>query len=588
MSRRVKLGIMMALFALAVGFAAVTTTLVINGTLSIGPDGEGFDSDVIFSKSKIVDGTGTSFISADGKSLNFNVELMELGTEVDLRYDILNKNRQYDAKGTVSCDFVDETNAYNGYITITETPKEFSVNGGTKTTGHVLVKLVRSFAGDETIDYANIEFKCVIKLEANERDDLAPEVPPIYVDEELNGADPVLTGGLVPISLTNDGKVIYADMYDKWYDYSTRRWANAVIIKSEAASKYEEGDVIKEEDIESYFVWIPRYRYKLWNVDSTTITDGNAPNSSNAQTIDVVFETKNADPSEGTKNGEWLTHPAFTNFDVNGIWVAKYETGLSTATKKADGVLSSADTSLIVVKPNAYAWRQNSVTNMFNISYEYNRYLDSHMMKNTEWGAVAYLSHSAYGIGDNIRINNNSDFMTGYAFYQKPLQVSPGNTQKYAFSNDLKYTKPYNDSESGYLASTTGNITGVYDMSGGSEEIVAAYVEGTNLYSFKNIENREKYFDVYPADSTSTSYGNRILGDATGEMGPFYNYTDDDEKERVHNSWYLNPSDFISIENKWFLRGSRVHFGSIVGQFAFTAQGFVGNANSWRIVLAPQ
>ena len=67
MSRRVKLGIMMALFALAVGFAAVTTTLVINGTLSIGPDGEGFDSDVIFSKSKIVDGTGTSFISADGK-----------------------------------------------------------------------------------------------------------------------------------------------------------------------------------------------------------------------------------------------------------------------------------------------------------------------------------------------------------------------------------------------------------------------------------------------------------------------------------------------------------------------------------------
>ena len=28
----------------------------------------------------------------------------------------------------------------------------------------------------------------------------------------------------------------------------------------------------------------------------------------------------------------------------------------------------------------------------------YQRELDSHMMKNTEWGAVAYLSHSIYGI----------------------------------------------------------------------------------------------------------------------------------------------------------------------------------------------
>ena len=31
---------------------------------------------------------------------------------------------------------------------------------------------------------------------------------------------------------------------------------------------------------------------------------------------------------------------------------------------------------------------------------------DSHMMNNREWGAVAYLSHSAYGINNEIRINN--------------------------------------------------------------------------------------------------------------------------------------------------------------------------------------
>ncbi|MDE6141427.1 MAG: hypothetical protein K2G03_02380, partial [Bacilli bacterium] len=574
MSRRAKIGIMIALLALTVGFAAITTTLVVNGTLSIGPDGAGFDSDVIFSRAKISDGSGNAFISSDGKSLQFNADLMELGSEVDLRYDITNKNRQYDAKGTIECDFVDETNAYNGYITITETPKEFEVKGGTKTSGHVIVRLVKSFAGDETINSADIGFKCTINLEANERDDLAPEIPPVYVDETLNGADPVLTGGLVPVNLTNDGKVIYADMYEKWYDYSTRRWANAVIIKSEAASKYDEGDVIKEEDIESYFVWIPRYRYKLWNVDSTSVSNVSTTEVTGAQTIEITFETKNVEPSMGSKNGEWLTHPAFTNFDVNGIWVGKYETGIASAKDKASSVSNKTDVSEVIVKPNTFSWRGNKVIHIFRTAYDYNRALDSHMIKNTEWGAVAYLSHSEYGINDNMRINNNSNFLTGYAYTRIPTCVQRGTNQCYVFSVDEKLTQPYN-TETGYLASTTGNVTGVYDMSGGTEEYVAAYVEGSlsgSGFKAADLEGFEKYFDVYPADSTKTSYANRILGDATGEMGPFYNFEDDDEVVRGHSNWYLSVANFVENGyNSWFVRGGRVHYGSIAGQVAVSS-----------------
>ena len=34
----------------------------------------------------------------------------------------------------------------------------------------------------------------------------------------------------------------------KWYDYDNNRWANAVVTI---------------DGVESYFVWIPRYKYKI-------------------------------------------------------------------------------------------------------------------------------------------------------------------------------------------------------------------------------------------------------------------------------------------------------------------------------------
>lgn len=586
MSRRLKVGIMIGLLFLAVGFAAVTTTLVINGTLSIGPDGEGFDSDIIFSKAKISDGRGTAFISADGKSLNFTAELMELGKDVSLRYDITNKNRQYDATGTVSCDFVDETNAYNGYITIEEVPDDFTVKGGTKTTGYVNVRLVRSFAGDETVDSANVEFKCVIKLEAEEREELAPELPPIYTDANLNGTDPVLTGGLVPISLTNDGKVIYADMYNKWYDYSTKRWANAVLLEDGKEALYDEGDVIKEEDIKAYFVWIPRYRYKLWNVEQAdgSISETPTVDDSAIHTIEIEFESKNVEPSTGTKNGEWLTHPAFTSFDVNGIWVGKFETGFKGATAPSQAINNNMDSTNIIIKPNVYSWRFMSAGNIIKMVYDFNRTLDSHMMKNTEWGAVAYLSHSEYGINGDININNNNNYLTGYSAVNPSVSTS---------GTDPTITQPYN-TEIGHKASTTGNITGVYDMSGGSYERVAGWrVDNGSALGLRNEFRDSKYLDTYSADyePSSRAYSHMILGDATGEMGRFYYYYNRTYKvTSTFNSWYYDQSDFVSsTQYNWFVRGGNYNDYIKAGIFAFMARNSTANSQlGFRVVLAPQ
>jgi hypothetical protein len=207
------------------------------------------------------------------------------------------------------------------------------------------------------------------------------------------------------------------------------------------------------------------------------------------------------------------------------------------------------------------------------------------MMKNTEWGAVTFLSHSKYGINKEININNHYKFLTGYS------STSEADQSKYqgVIGTDSSITMPYN-TETGYLASTTGNISGIYDMSGGSYEVMAAYTiknigqcgfttDPVNIYG-------NKYFDVYPESERHDNFNNRILGDATGEMGSFYWYDDEDGTTRRHNSWY---SDFgySNINGRWTIRGGRNFYGVVAGQFNFyTNTGEANNENGFRVVLA--
>jgi len=136
----------------------------------------------------------------------------------------------------------------------------------------------------------------------------------------------------------------------------------------------------------------------------------------------------------------------------------------------------------------------------------------------------------------------------------------------------------------GLQASTTGNVTGIYDMSGGSYEYVAGY--RANTYGYSGFDETSiasydsKYFDVYNEASTQESYNYRILGDATGEMGPFA-----DGK----SSWYGNYATFVTSVYPWLGRGgSYSHENEIAGIFSFSRNdGYVINfGTSARIVLA--
>ena len=573
-----KRNIMILVFMLVIGFAAVSTTLVINGNLNIGYNEENFSSSVVYTRAETEDGTAE--INQDDKNITFETNKLENVNETaTLEFDVTNKSRNYDAEVTIKCGLKEDFKSFSEYLDITmslESPFEL-ISSETKT-GYLTIKLKKAY--NEEME-TRIEMSCELVAEPLERETLGDEYKSIYKEKILNGADPVLKEKLIPVTISNNGEVRYADISKEWYKYENKEWANAVIL-NEGVS-YQEGDIISESDIESYFVWIPRYKYQIFDEGNYTTYIESKPTESIAKEIQIEFESNSIEPSTGSKVNEWLTHPAFTNFDVNGFWVGKFETGYEGATSIDTAQVNAIDSSKVIVKPNVYSWRSSTVSNMFKTAYDYERNLDSHMMKNTEWGAVAYLSHSKYGINTEVRINNNSNFLTGHSATDETDQSSyPGES---GMTQDV--TLPYN-TPTGYKASTTGNITGIYDMSGGAIEYVAGYVQSANDqsgFSVSELATYSKYLDLYPSDATLSNFNYRILGDATGELGPFYNYSDVSGK-RFHNNWYGDHSYFADSIYPWFTRGNHYTHGLLAGQFTFSrAYGNESTIGGYRIVL---
>jgi len=381
-------------------------------------------------------------------------------------------------------------------------------------------------------------------------------------------------------------------------------------------TNYEVNEVIPEDAIESYFVWIPRYKYQIFD-DGNYQTRGSESSSldTNAvQTINVIFESKDTPVSNGSTVGSWLTHPAFTSFNSNGMWVGKFETS------KLSGSDNARNGGSVQIKPNVISWKNIQVANAFYTSYDYKRNLDSHLMKNTEWGAVAYLQHSVYGSRESVRINNNSSYITGYAANNEP---TCGNTEKNEdcnkYCNDGSCNVAYPNNPSNGSASTTGNISGIYDMTGGSWEYMMSVMldergkpaSGRNSIYHSGFNGtltcptcdgdtsgktsitdgyewpEAKYYDTYAYQTTDDHFERRILGDATGEMGPFGMVTYLTQSRAV-GSWYTNYAYFVANEYPWFLRGATPVHGENAGVFAFSYHYGVSWVNiGFRLVLTP-
>ncbi len=371
---------------------------------------------------------------------------------------------------------------------------------------------------------------------------------------DTTGANkPTLTNGLIPIKW-NGSTWIRADESNKsganqWYDYNTQMWANAASVTSDYRNAAV-GSTIPESAINAYFVWIPRYEYQYTNL-SASYAGGSAvqPDQININFI----ATSKTSPSSNYK-----IHPAF-NFggtELAGIWVGKFETTGSASTP--------------TIKPNLSSLRDQDVSTQFATaqrfsasgnSYGISTSADAHMMKNSEWGAVAYLSQSKYGKRGNssysgankeVYQNKSGSYITGCS------SGAPGADGSYGCA----YT--YEKSIGGTGASTSGTIYGVYDMSGGAYKyVMGVYSNTVGTSGFSSLPN-SKYYDNYT--SSSTTYYGHALSETSG--------------------WYSDSAIFVNSVWTWFIRGGVCGHTAAAGVFNFSyGTGVAFSSYSFRVVV---
>ena len=442
---------------------------------------------------------------------------------------------------------------------------------------------------------------------------LPATIPNSFTYTKLTGSTTINSGtvavdiddSMIPVvytgsTTTSGGKWTSVSIADikadptKWFDYtgdSTNgdgpRWANAVTVKD--PSKYKDKSlVVDEADILGYWVYIPRYAYKVmrYSVNDKYVSDSTAISNGG---FEIVFETKdtpkktptacsnssssryyqdcsNVSQEYGATTGtSWATHPAFTwgTEELNGFWIGKFET---TGTESSPTVL-----------PNEYHQYPSSIGDMYDVAKSMgvedpnNKYGNtastnqsnqnnnnlaistSHMLKNSEWGAVTYLASSKYGAGiNNVQLNISS---------------GGGGTGKGPSGG------AYNTAD-GQKASTTNNIYGVYDMVGGAwEYVMGSYTSNASrsmTNSYLSIAVKPPYVDLYvnPPFSGNYTSNNNLCTWATCGGHALYETKNVQPVSSNRQSWGGDYSNFVYSSDPWFKRGGYANNGSNAGVFA--------------------
>ena len=256
---------------------------------------------------------------------------------------------------------------------------------------------------------------------------------------------------------------------------------------------------------------------------------------------------------------------------------------------------------------------------------------DSHLMKNSEWGAVAYLSQSKYGLnGTDIAINNvnlnsggvarteaagKSGIDSVYAVTgcttgstnsgEKVVTIANINGTTGNTANNGVYTW---DQLNGCKASSSGTIYGIYDLSGGTWERTAAYVANGNenlktygssiAYDGNNLKTvSTKYTTIYSFDSTTdnTTIANNETNLNIASTNNYRKnnliYGDDIHETSTagtgSTSWHDDYSYYPGLNFPFSLRGGHLWHGSTAGLFSFSrSNGIDAYGDGFRTVLA--
>ena len=349
----------------------------------------------------------------------------------------------------------------------------------------------------------------------------------------------------------------------EWFDYDDKKWANA---------KTKDG---------SLWVWIPRFAYKIL-----------APGTEVESPVSVILLKGNTNQYVDD-SGEirelprgYIVHPAFTNEisslyanggsdkEISGFWVSKFEAGYAglgdvsgytkynTQTsyrttnniKNVYGNITKFSTKMPypVFINKAISYNNIALGDACNLGLELNRTgnpygipgsADTHITKNSEWGAVVYLASSKYGnsnVSSNVKIASSSY------------------TNSYSLTGYNSEVLSYNSLTSGVSSTTTGNATGVADMTGGCAEFMSAHIKNKS-------GNIKKYAPSFTENSTDISTKHKTVYSFSSADNSLENFREPVNKVKTGDAIFETSNGvrtwkegFITFPNKnnpFFIRG---------------------------------
>ncbi len=449
-----------------------------------------------------------------------------------------------------------------------------------------------------TVRYGEFEETCevTVQVKPNEVVDESLEfstaygrIDVIWLSEnnsvlETPNAPDYYNNALTPVSWTKNGEDWTEDETVQMPSYHYQEGIGTEDNLSSLWANAKNGDG-------SYFVWIPRYAYRITYYESEKSSTPTGYYDGYGQ-WDVITKKKKHELDEGIETVEYqgknyIVHPAFMkdmekvgkagepledfarggwNKNLSGFWVAKYEMSGNGATEESlgDGILKFRSV------PGVQTARGGEIGLIYTCSKNYDEAKKSHLMKNSEWGAVAYLAHSQYGRnGHEVAINNN--LITGNGIGETAGVINAYNTKI------------------GTKASTTGNVYGVYDLSGGVVEAMSAFGD-VNYKNFFGISNWTSATGL-TIESNSTEYATKYMNQGDGTKVFLGSKIGDGIKEVYDSSqscsWFQNYGLIPYWEWPFSWRGGDYSMSENAGIFTSGYySGEVGANIGFRVVLA--
>ncbi len=386
--------LIIAILLMSIGFAAISTTLIINGNAKVSENNEDFS--VIFTAASI-DGKDvyTTAVDETKKTITFTTsELKTLNQTSILTYEVTNNSSNYDANVTVTC--VPKTGTTAKYTSI----KNKLENDAT------VVKAKSSVNGTLTVTLDKVatesvteEYTCKLEFNAVERDTIGKEIPAFQKDSWSTIAANVKSGNTSKYNVGDTKEVDLGDL-----GIHTVRISNMSECTNGETSETACGFVVEFADI------ITKQKFNSTNTNKggwkdsemRTYINGAIYNAIPSDLQNVIASTK-VISGHGNTTGEenFETQDKLYLLNAQEVWNGNnYDTSVGTSKQldyyKNQGVTTSsyAGAKKQYNGSNSYWWLRSAcfyyTNNFLTVSYD------------GDWGS--YNADSSAGVSPAFRI----------------------------------------------------------------------------------------------------------------------------------------------------------------------------------------